>query len=120
MRREVVLILIIAASALNMQAQDAPVKTVNIDPPPAKGDSATQPLVISAPEFDPSPCHPKEKTAFNVLVSLTVDTKGKPQNLAVATSSGDACVDAAALKTAKRYRFTPAKRDGKPIEFMMR
>ncbi|MDF1712420.1 MAG: energy transducer TonB [Akkermansiaceae bacterium] len=44
-----------------------------------------------------------------VMVLVTVSTSGRVSGALISSSSGNASLDAAALKAARRYRFTPAK-----------
>lgn len=50
-----------------------------------------------------------------VFVLVEVDASGKPSGVTVEKSSGNALLDAAAVETAKSWRFAPAMRDGKPF-----
>lgn len=56
-----------------------------------------------------------EGTSAKVVLTLTLDKTGKVTDAVVATSSGVAELDAAALEAAKRLVFEPATRDGAPI-----
>lgn len=49
-----------------------------------------------------------------VVVRLTVDATGKPTNLAIARSGGNA-VDRRAIEAVKQYQFEPAKEGGVPV-----
>ncbi len=56
----------------------------------------------------------KEGTATIVLV--TIDADGKVTATEIAESAGDAGLDDAALAAAAKWRFRPARRDGRAIE----
>jgi TonB family protein len=49
-----------------------------------------------------------------VTLGLTVDTSGVPQNIFIVHPSGMG-FDEVAVETARRYKFAPAKKDGKPV-----
>ena len=44
-----------------------------------------------------------------------VTANGRVESIALTTSSGDAQLDAAALRSLEAARFTPASRDGKAV-----
>ncbi len=50
-----------------------------------------------------------------VIVRVTVTADGTPLTVSVATSSGHAALDAAALAAVRRWRFVPAERDGRRV-----
>jgi outer membrane biosynthesis protein TonB len=45
---------------------------------------------------------------------MDVNTKGLPKAIALYRSSGNACVDGIAIVSAKKLRFLPPLKDGKP------
>jgi protein TonB len=51
-----------------------------------------------------------------VIIRLSVDEHGHPINAVILTSSGNASLDQAALKTLKHWRLTPARRMGIAVE----
>ncbi len=51
----------------------------------------------------------------DVHLLLDVDAQGRITQTSIAQSSGDRDLDRAALKAAKRWRFTPAKRGNQAI-----
>ena len=51
-----------------------------------------------------------------VQIGLMVDVEGKPYELYVVDSIGNDAINEAALEAAKRWRFTPATLNGRPIE----
>jgi len=89
-------------------------------PPTTLRPNVTRPRVIRSPELDASRCHQKNGAEAIALVSIIVDVHGEPQSPSIVTSSGDACIDAAALKAARGYQFVPAKQDGQPVPFPMK
>lgn len=50
-----------------------------------------------------------------VRVRVLVGERGRPLEVLVGKSSGDASLDEAALDAVRRWRFEPARRDGTPI-----
>ena len=65
------------------------------------------------------PAYPREAAlrfeAGAVKLQLFVDISGKVASALVTRSSGSASLDRAARDQALTWRFTPAKRDGKPV-----
>lgn len=65
------------------------------------------------------PVYPREAAlrfeAGTVKLQLFVDTSGNVASALVTRSSGSASLDRAARDQALTWRFTPAKRDGKPV-----
>ncbi|QEE27881.1 M56 family metallopeptidase [Terriglobus albidus] len=84
-----------------------------VAPCTTQNSGCTMPVLLSAvePEY---PSQAREaKSSGVVIVSLTVDEKGTPQNLAVFSSAGHG-FDEKALEAVRRYRFQPATRNGLP------
>jgi TonB family protein len=52
---------------------------------------------------------------FNVVIGVTVDTKGLPHDVCIAKSSGYG-LDASAAKAVEKYLFVPAKKNGRPVK----
>ena len=50
-----------------------------------------------------------------VVVRALVGENGRPQEVSVLTSSGDASLDQSALDAVKHWRFAAARRDGMPV-----
>jgi periplasmic protein TonB len=50
-----------------------------------------------------------------VVVRVAVSAEGSPLDVSVASSSGHASLDAAALAAVRRWRFVPAIQGGKPV-----
>jgi protein TonB len=53
----------------------------------------------------------------SVVVTFTVDTRGRVAGARVARSSGEASLDGSALAAVRRYRFSPALAEGRPVEW---
>ena len=51
---------------------------------------------------------------FNVILNVAVDKKGLPHDVCLQKSSGYG-LDASAAAAVERYRFTPARKNGKPV-----
>jgi len=68
---------------------------------------------------NPSPGYPasavRERRQGRVVVLMQVSAEGKVTRAEIQKSSGWPDVDAAALATAKTWKFTPARRDGIPV-----
>lgn len=86
------------------------------------GDGVSAPRLV----FGPIPELPSRKNlAGSVVVSLTVDVFGKPQNVCVSRSlvedvgkkhrSIALVIDESVLDAVKQYRFEPAEFQGKPV-----
>ncbi len=90
--------------------RNSPVSTAKIAPPRA----------TRIPQLDAHNCHQKSGEEAKALVSIVVDVHGQPQRPSVITSSGNTCIDAAAIKAARGYLFVPAMQDGQPVEFTMK
>ncbi|PWF46028.1 TonB family protein [Massilia glaciei] len=64
--------------------------------------------------------YPREAILYeltgDVQIKFSVDVLGQPQNLAISVSSGWQLLDKATLNGFSHCRFTPATRDGKPVQ----
>ena len=78
--------------------------------PPAD-DVPAQLVKASQPKYPAGPF--QRGVQGTVVVDFTVDEKGKPRDLKVVESIPE--LDEAALDCVKKWRFTPAKRAGKPV-----
>lgn len=71
--------------------------------------------------FAATPVYPNSIEARDiggsVLISFTVDTRGRVAAARVARSSGHPEFDSAALAAVRRYRFSPALVSGRPVEW---
>lgn len=82
----------------------------------AEGDKSLSPAVCTyraTPEFPAAARRERRQGAVVVLVRLDAD--GRVESARLATSSGDARLDAAALAAARRCRFRAATRNGMPV-----
>ena len=125
------------ASGLRIPTPDArPVGTTDselprIVEPPVPQPAPTMPPPAAAPtpayaEVDqpiavvrPAPRYPQEALRRNiggiVRVQVVVSPDGSVERLELASSSGDRYLDRAALEAVRRWRFTPAVRNGQPV-----
>jgi TonB family protein len=88
----------------------------------ANGDSSGDKELNRQPEIisQVTPTYPLEAQQKGiegkVKIKAMVDAMGKPSQVEVAQTSGDASLDQAALEAAKQMKFAPALQDGKPVE----
>lgn len=68
---------------------------------------------FTKPDFSSCGIPDPNKKAF-VYVEMDVNSKGVPEAVSLSRSSGNACVDRIALASAKKLRYLPPIRDGKP------
>lgn len=84
-----------------------------VAPCTSQNSGCTMPVLL----FGPAPEYPSQareaKTPGEVIVSLTVDEKGHPQDVAVFSPAGHG-FDEKAVEAVRRYRFQPATRYGLP------
>ncbi len=75
------------------------------------------PAVIQEGKPDVRGCHAvnSEHPKTAVIVLLKVKEDGTSDLVGIADTSGNACVDEAAIAAVKQYRFRPAMRDGQPV-----
>jgi TonB family protein len=100
--------------------------------PPALGDHGigpddidSMPSIAGADEppspfpSNPSPGYPasavRDRRQGRVVVLMQVSAEGKVTKAEIHKSSGWPDIDAVALEVAKTWKFTPARRDGKPV-----
>jgi TonB family protein len=103
-------------------AQDsAPISLSGKDHPPiCRGKDSDAPDCITAPHatYAPDPDYPeKERKARHmgtVLLELVVGSDGLPRDITVSHPLSSK-FDAAAIDAAKKWKFTPASKDGKPV-----
>lgn len=89
-------------------------------PSKAPAKPSYQPVNIAAAYADNPPLHyprvaQRRGWAGVVVLRVKVGSQGEPIALAVATSSGYAVLDEAAIRQVQRWRFRPAKRQGHPV-----
>jgi TonB family protein len=90
--------------------RSSPTSTVKVTPPRA----------TRIPQLEAHNCRQKSGEEAKALVSIVVDVHGQPQRPSVVTSSGNACIDAVAIRAARGYLFVPAMQEGQPVEFTMK
>lgn len=77
-------------------------------------------VVAPLASVNPPPEYPRaaRKHGYEgrVTVRATVAVDGVPREVTVASSSGHACLDEAAVEAVKRWRFEPARRGGAAVE----
>ncbi|WP_053077472.1 energy transducer TonB [Chromobacterium sp. LK11] len=113
---------IVLALISSAMATAAPVEAERSLDPAAETTAATR-----APPFrdrqsnNPKPAYPamsiEEDETGTVQLRVHVSSQGLPQDVSLAKSSGSPRLDSVALDTAKRWRFIPAQRGGKPIPY---
>jgi TonB family protein len=79
----------------------------------SKDSGCTMPVLLSGPAPEYPSAARDAKTAGEVIVSLTVDEKGNPQDVAVLSPVGHG-FDEKAVEAVRRYKFQPATRYGLP------
>ncbi len=114
---------------------EAPAETSGDKAPtaPANGDSAAPQAAAATPSagatpspdqlpyarYAPRPPYPEtarqQARQGKVRVRVLIAADGTVATLSLATSSGDASLDRAALETLPRWRFSPALRDGEAV-----
>jgi len=78
----------------------------------------TQPVAIFTPEAEFSDEARRQKYQGVCVISVIVDAQGNPQSPRVVRRLGMG-LDDKALDAVSRYRFKPAKKDGKPVAVRM-
>ncbi len=82
---------------------------------PAMAGNSTSPVAISRPP----PTYPREAlrrgAGGTVRVQVTVSPNGSVERMDVAQSSGNRYLDRAAMEAVRRWRFSPAMRNGQPV-----
>ncbi len=103
-------------------AQDsAPISLSGKEHPPiCRGNDSDAPGCITAPHatYSPDPKYPKKESKAHrrgtVVLDLVVDTDGLPHGIKVDLPLSPE-FDEAALDAVKKWKFSPATKDGKPI-----
>jgi protein TonB len=99
--------------------------------PPAPVADIGASVDISSKTMNPPTYPPEERrrgVQGQVMLVITVDANGNPTDVQVEHSSGNRNLDREAVKAAKRWRFTPALRNGQktggrvrvPVDFVLR
>ncbi|MGA9586991.1 MAG: energy transducer TonB, partial [Terracidiphilus sp.] len=78
----------------------------------------SQPVPIFTPEAEFSDEARRQKYQGVCIISVTIDAQGNPQNPRVVQRLGMG-LDEKALEAVLRYRFKPARKDGKPVPVRM-
>jgi protein TonB len=101
------------------------------DPGPRISDDASDGADLAS--VDPAPTYQKAVPAHivepdyppqcrrlgiegSVSIKVVVGTDGRPRNVVIDRSSGDARLDEAALVAVRKWRFEPARSDGKAVQ----
>jgi periplasmic protein TonB len=88
-------------------------------PPQVAALPIIPPQAISGQASNPKPDYPAEARRRGlqgkVVLLVEVSAAGLPASLAVASSSGHAALDQAALAAVQRWHFSPATRGGTPV-----
>jgi TonB family protein len=89
------------------------------------GDGVSAPKLVFAPDSEFTDKARRKKLGGMLVVSLTVDAAGKPQDVRVSRSLAEGVskklrpialgLDENAIKAVKEYRFEPAEFEGKPV-----
>ena len=103
-----------AACALVAISGAAPPSSHAQPRPVAPAASVVPPRLLAAPDLDHPAAARAAKVGGVVVLRLTIDPEGTVQDAAVVTDPG-AGLGAAALAAARRFRFEPARRDGRPV-----
>lgn len=84
----------------------------------------TTPIKPARPISNPNPMYPpgavQQGLEGRVILSVTIATSGEVIKVTVAESCGHQSLDQAALDAVRRWRFSPATREGKPVEWTAR
>jgi TonB family protein len=106
----------IEAQVLELSADSSPDSSLFIPPPGASelgicSGTSAPPVATMSPE----PGFPTgTRQDSSVVLSLIVDTQGKPQEIKVSQSGGKG-FDEEAVNTVQKWRFKPGTCDGKPM-----
>jgi TonB family protein len=60
-------------------------------------------------------CHLTPPYKLAAIVSITVNTEGNAQNVHIAHTSGNPCVDKQAVAAGTHFRFSPALKESRPV-----
>jgi len=113
-------VLLLVSGAMPQDAPPIDLSGPNRTVPTCRGKQSDAPGCVTPPHatFQPDPDYPdkarRKKQRGTVLVGLIVGTDGLPREVRVDHSATPE-LDGAAVDTVKRWRFTPASKDGKPV-----
>jgi len=101
----------------NAPAGQPPAGTRSEEPPPASANSDI--LADPVPRYNPRPEYPREARKFGwegtVLLIVEVLPDGNAGKIEIKESSGHSVLDRAAIQAIRKWRFTPAQRQGTPV-----
>jgi periplasmic protein TonB len=90
----------------------------------AKGTASTDDRSPAAYMNNPAPGYPdaarRQRQEGTVYLRVLVSASGRPNQVLVAGSSGVSSLDEAALRAVRRWRFKPARQNGRPISAWVR
>ncbi len=118
-------ITLILGAALNAQPRSAQVRkdvpaglaleeTIDGKPVFRTGGDVSSPEVMSAAEPEYSPVQKELKASGEVAVRIIVDETGTPRHARVLHGM-EYTLDLIAVDTVMKYKFKPARKDGKPV-----
>ena len=114
--------LLLAVAGGTLAAEFTP--PVSADEPPATPEGFETPDQDVASLSMTPPEYPKDEAwrgiSGDVVLVITVDAKGMPEQLEIEKSSGLAGLDRTALKAARDWRFVPARLKGRAIRARVR
>ena len=82
-------------------------------PEPGEPDVAAKPLVRPSPRYPRAA--QRSRVEGHVTVRMRIDERGRVVDVAVVEGAPPDVFDEVALQTARTYRFSPARRGGKPV-----
>lgn len=86
----------------------------NASAPPVAGDAGV-PRLLSAPPPEYPRSALRAGLSGNVVLQIEVRANGRAGAVSVVESSGHRALDRAAASAVRRWRFEPARRDGRPV-----
>lgn len=104
----------VGASASLPSVADLPASALP-SAPTGKPEPTTAAKALSRPAPKYPPVAARKGIEGEVTVRLRIDDAGRVTDAVVVSSDPKGVFDAAALRTARRYRFTPASKGGEPI-----
>jgi TonB family protein len=99
---------------VRVQAQDSGVPTTKPVAPLKDGNHVTPPRATYMPDPEYSEEARQAKLQGTCVLSLVVDTDGKPRDIAVVRKLGKG-LDENAVETVRTWKFEPARKDGLPV-----
>ena len=108
-----VIVGLVKAPMAKAQATDREMGTLN--KPYHVGGDVSAPKLVYAPDPEFTEKARKAKYQGVCVIKTIVDTEGKPQRIQVVRHLGMG-LDNKAIEAVRQYKFTPAMRDGKPVD----